>query len=118
MPLVAGREITWNDTYKKLPVAMVSENVARELWHDPAAALGKRIRVGTKDDWREIIGVVGNVYDDGVSQPGTTCVYWPLLMGHFQSENSFVFCDLVFAVRTSRAGSSNLLYAVPPAFLV
>jgi len=26
MPLVAGREITWNDTYKKIPVAMISEN--------------------------------------------------------------------------------------------
>src|SRR5437016_3688959 len=57
MPLVAGREITWNDTYKKIPVAMISENVARELWHDPSAALGKRIRVSTKDDWREIIGL-------------------------------------------------------------
>src|SRR5207244_11544790 len=70
-PLVAGRKITWNDTYKKIPVAMVSENVARELWHDHAAALGKRIRVSTKDDWREIIGVVGDVYDDGVSKPAT-----------------------------------------------
>jgi predicted permease len=112
VPLVAGREITWNDTYKKLPVAMVSENVARELWHDPSAALGKRIRVSTKDDWREIIGVVGNVYDDGVSQPATTCVYWPLLMDHFESEDSFVFRDVVFAVRSSRAGSESFLNEV------
>src|SRR5260370_41109552 len=52
MPLVAGREITWNDTSKKHPVAMVSENVARELWHDPAAALRKPIRDGTKADGR------------------------------------------------------------------
>src|SRR5258707_14643610 len=59
-PLVAGREITWNDTYKKLPVAMVSENVARELWHDPAAALGKRIRVGNKDDWRGYTAIDAN----------------------------------------------------------
>jgi predicted permease len=111
-PLVAGREITWSDTYKKLPVAMVSENVARENWRDPSAALGKRIRVGTKDDWREIIGVVGNVYDDGVSQPATTCVYWPLLMDHFESEDFFVFRDVVFAVRSSRAGSESFLNEV------
>jgi hypothetical protein len=26
------------------PVAMVSENLARELWREPSAALGKRIR--------------------------------------------------------------------------
>src|SRR5260370_21902669 len=95
-PLVAGREITWNDTYKKIPVAMVSENVARELWNDPSAALGKRIRVSTKDDWREIIGVVGDVYDDGVAKPATTSVYWPLMMHHFESDDSFAFRDVAF----------------------
>jgi len=108
-PLVAGREITWNDTYKKIPVAMISENMARENWHDPSAAVGKRIRVGTKDDWREIIGIVGDVYDDGVSQPATTAVYWPLMMDRFESEDSFVFRDVVFAIRTSRAGSESFL---------
>jgi hypothetical protein len=40
----AGREFTWTDTYEKRPVAMVSENLARELWGSPAAAIGKRIR--------------------------------------------------------------------------
>ncbi len=91
-PLVAGRQITWNDTYKKIPVALVSENLAREYWRDPSAALGKRIRVGSKDDWREIIGVVGDVYDEGVSKPAPTSVYWPLMMDHFglvfESESS------------------------------
>ena len=45
-PLVAGRDLTWTETYNMTPVALVSENTARELWHDPASALGKRIRVG------------------------------------------------------------------------
>ena len=112
MPLVAGREITWNDTYKKIPVAMISENVARELWHDPSAALGKRIRVSTKDDWREIIGVVGDVYDDGVSKPATTSVYWPLLMDHFESDDSFAFRDVAFVLRSSRTGSESFLNEV------
>ena len=31
-PLVAGRDFTWTDVYDKRPVAMVSENLARELW--------------------------------------------------------------------------------------
>ena len=112
MPLVAGREITWNDTYKKIPVAMISENVAHELWHDPSAALGKRIRVSTKDDWREIIGVVGDVYDDGVSKPATTSVYWPLLMDHFESDDSFAFRDVAFVLRSSRTGSESFLNEV------
>ena len=38
--------------------SLISENMARELWHDPSAALGKRIREGMKDPWREIVGVV------------------------------------------------------------
>jgi predicted permease len=108
-PLVAGREITWNDTYKKIQVAMVSENLARELWHDPSAALGKRIRVGSKDDWREIIGVVGDVYDDGVIKPATKSVYWPLMMDHFESDDSMAMRNVAFAIRSSRTGSESYL---------
>src|SRR5713101_1818509 len=111
-PLVAGRQITWNDTYKKIPVAMVSENLAREYWHDPSAALGKRIRVGSKDDWREIIGVVGDVYDEGVSKPATTTVYWPLLMDHFESDDSMSMREIAFVVRSSRTGAQSFLNEV------
>jgi predicted permease len=108
-PLVAGRDFTWTDTYRKLPVALVSENIAREYWHDPAAALGKRIRVSTKDDWREIVGVVGNVYYDGVSKPATSSAYWPLMLDNFESDTTRVSRDVNFVLRTSRAGSENLL---------
>jgi predicted permease len=108
-PLVAGRDFTWTDTYKKLPVALVSENIAREYWHDPAAALGKRIRVSTKDDWREIVGVVANMYDDGVSKPATSSAYWPLMLDNFESDTTRVSRDVAFVLRTSRAGSENFL---------
>src|SRR6266704_962224 len=111
-PLVAGREINWDDTYKKIPVAMVSENLAREYWHDPSAALGKRIRVGSKDDWREIIGVVGDVYDEGVSKPATTTVYWPLMMDHFESDDSMSMREVAFVIRSSRTGSESFLNEV------
>src|SRR6202023_3782545 len=85
-PLVAGREITWADTYGKIPVAMISENLAREYWGEPAKSLGQRIQVSTKDDWREIIGVVGDVHDEGVNKKPPTSVYWPLLQTRFESE--------------------------------
>jgi predicted permease len=111
-PLVAGRGITWNDTYKKLPVAVVAENVAREVWREPSAALGKRIRVSTKDDWREIIGVVGDVYDEGVGKPAAASIYWPLLMDHFESDDSFAFRDVAFVLRNSRTGSESFLNEV------
>ena len=66
--MLAGRDLTWTDTYQKRPVAVISENFAREYWHDANGALGKRIRVASTDDWREIVGVVQDVHDDGVDK--------------------------------------------------
>ena len=108
-PLIAGRELTWTDTYNKAPVAMISENLAREYWREPADALGKRIQVSTKDDWREIIGVVGDVHDDGVNKKPPTCVYWPLLQARFESDDISVRRDVAFIIRTPRAGSEAFL---------
>ena len=108
-PLIAGRELTWTDTYNKVPVAMISENLAREYWREPSEALGKRIQVSTKDDWREIIGVVGDVHDDGVSKKAPTSVYWPLLQARFESDDISVRRDVAFVIRTPRAGSEAFL---------
>ena len=33
-PIVTGRDLTWDDIYQHRPVAMVSENFAREYWRD------------------------------------------------------------------------------------
>lgn len=108
-PLIAGRDLSWTDTYNRTPVALVSENLAREYWRDPAEALGKRIRVSTKDDWREIVGVVGDVHDDGVNQKPATCVYWPLLLDRFESDDVSVRRDVAFAIRSPLAGSVRFL---------
>ncbi len=107
--LVAGRDFTWTDAYKKNPVAIVSEGTAREYWPNRSDALGHRIRVATTDDWREIVGVVGDVYDDGVSQKPTTSVYWPLMMAHFEGDDNRVQRYVAFLVRTPRAGSQSLM---------
>jgi len=45
--LIAGRDLMWAETYSEAPVALISENF-RELWHDPRAALAKRIRPGAE----------------------------------------------------------------------
>jgi predicted permease len=109
IPLVAGRDFTWDEAYKKLPVAMVSENFAREYWGNPATALGKRIRVSTKDDWREIVGVIGDVHDDGMNKDAPTIAYWPTLLNHFESDDVNVRRWVAFAIRTPRAGSESLM---------
>jgi predicted permease len=105
-PLVAGRDFTWAEEYQKRPVAIISENFAREYWGSPAAAIGKRIRETAPQDWREIVGVVGDVYDDGVDQPAPTTVYWPLFQNNFSGQKESIRRDVSFVVRSPRAGSA------------
>jgi predicted permease len=109
IPVVAGRDFTWDEAFHRTPVAMVSENFAREYWGNPANALGKHIRVGTKDDWREIVGVLGDVHDDGMDKEAPTVAYWPTLLSHFESDMFNVRRFVVFAIRTPRAGSESLM---------
>jgi putative ABC transport system permease protein len=111
-PLIAGRDITWTDMYQKIPVVVISENFAREYWHDANNALGKRIRPTNIDDWREIIGVVGDVHDDGVNQDAPTSVYWPVLMDGFEGEKESLRRDVGFTVRSPRAGSEAFMKEV------
>lgn len=111
-PLVAGRDITWSDIYQKIPVTIVSENFAREYWHDANNALGKRIRPTNVDGWREIVGVVADMHDDGVSQPAPTSVYWPIMMDNFEGEKEALHRDIGFTIRSPRAGSESFLKEV------
>jgi len=108
-PLLAGRYFTWADAYQKLPVAVICENFAGEFWPNPADALRHRIRVGTEDDWREIVGVVADVYDDGVTEKPPSFAYWPLLMAKFESEPIRVRRDVTYVIRSPRTGSESLM---------
>jgi len=109
IPMIAGRDYTWDDIYQYHPVAIVSENTARELFQNPQAAIGKRIRVGTTDDWREIIAVVGDVYDDGVTQKAPTSVYWPMIMKKFEGQDTQLRRFVSFVVRNPHAGAENFM---------
>lgn len=111
-PLLAGRDITWTDTFEKRPVALVSENLAREFWQSPTAALGHQIRVGDIDDWREVIGVVRDVHDDGVNNPAPASVYWPLFRDRFEGQPEQVERNVGFVIRSRRAGSASFMSEV------
>jgi predicted permease len=112
-PLIAGRDFTWADVDHSHDVAIVSEGMARELWHEPAAALGQYIRVGIADDpWREVVGVVADVYDDGVSQAAPTTAYWPLRMDTFRGAHPSILRNFAVAIRTDRAGTDALMTEV------
>jgi predicted permease len=107
IPLVAGRDLGWAEVYSKVPVALVSENLAREYWGTPAAALGRRIRISAADDWRQIVGVAGDVRDDGMDKPARTDVYWPTLLARFQGRPLQAKRHLTFIVRSPLAGSAG-----------
>lgn len=111
-PLMVGRDITWTDVYNRTSVGLISENLAREYWGSPQAAIGKRIREGTKDLWREIIGVVSDERDDGANKQAPTMVYWPLLMKQFFGRAEVSSRNIAFAIRTDRAGTEGLLKEV------
>jgi predicted permease len=109
---IAGRDLTWTDLYDHRPVAIVSENLARELWGEPAAALGKRIREFPAAPWREIVGVAGDVHDNGVHLKAPTIVYWPSMMENFYGNPLNVARSVVFTIRSQRAGTENFLSQV------
>jgi len=111
-PLIAGRDYNWTDIHDRRPVTLVSENMAREMWGDPRAALGKQIREGMNDPWREIVGVVADVHSDGPDQKAPTTVYWPIVMNNFWGNDVNLQRGVAFAIRSSRAGSESFLKEV------
>ena len=105
---IAGRDFTWTDIYDNHEVAVISERMAKETWGSVQAALGKRIRDG--DPWQEVIGVVSDVYDNGVHLPAPGIVYWPARSQAVRPGiPNFVPRSVVFAVRTERAGTEGFL---------
>ena len=103
--LVAGVDITWADVEAARKVALVSENLARELWGEPQAAIGKRIQqVRTRNDpggWSEIIGVTQDVYQDGLYQRPPAIVYYAWMTdGNARA--------ITYAIRSDDAGTERL----------
>jgi predicted permease len=109
--IVTGRDFTWTDAYELRPVAIVSDALARELWGSPAAALGKRIRPYANGRWREVVGVLSDMRDDGLNEKSPPSVYWPLLMSDFfvgpDASRLTTQRNLTYVVRSTRTGSAG-----------
>ena len=108
IPLVKGRYFDARDTADSPLVAIVSEALARKYWpgEDP---VGKRItfdRVPNTQDqrWREVVGVVGHVRNEGLEGESRGQYYVP----YSQRPNS---ADLFIVARTD-ADPASLAPAV------
>ncbi len=72
--VMEGRGITVADTEKTPPVAVVSENVARQVWPGDSP-IGKRLKMGgvdSKAGWFTVIGVAGTTRYRELAQPRAT----------------------------------------------
>ncbi len=111
--IMAGRELTWIDVYNQRPVVMVSANLARELWGSPSAALGKRLREFSSMPWKEVVGVVQDVYENGIQKKTPETVYWPTLMADLYGPSPLdTLRSLTFVVRSDRTGTQGFLNQV------
>jgi len=108
-PLLAGRDFTWRDNDKEALVTMVSESLARDYWGSAEAALHKQVREGMNDQWREIVGVVGDVHYDGVDKPSPSAIYFPLRLSNFEGDKDSIRRGVSFIIRSQRAGSESFL---------
>jgi predicted permease len=108
-PLVAGRTITWTDIHQLTPVVVVSENLAREYWGEPAKAVGKRVRLFDDGPWDEIVGVIGNERADGLNHPAPPIVYVPM------ADKRSVSRSMAYVVRSVRVGTPGFVGEVKQA---
>ena len=110
--LVAGRDFTWSEVDSIRPVVMISENLAREIWGTPSAAIGKHLREFKDMPWHEVVGVVQDVREKGVQDKAPEIVYWaPLVHNRFAP----VVRTATFVIRSDRAGTESFLQEVSAA---
>ena len=101
--LVTGRGFSETDRLGAPSVVMINESTAREYWpgEDP---VGKRLSfsVGNAPPaWLYIVGVAGDVHQDGLDVPVKPTIYLPML----QAPNGFAF--LVVRARVGPSGAQK-----------
>jgi predicted permease len=109
--LIAGRGLAWSDIEAGGRVVVVSEGFARQLAAEPAAALGMRIRFATyeQDAWREIVGVVQSIHEDGLYREPPAMVYWPAYSQNLFEAPEIGTPEFTLAIRSERAGTASLV---------
>lgn len=98
IPLLAGRTFAEGDAADSPAVVVVDQKTAKQLWstEDP---LGKQISLeGPDGPWIQVVGVVGDVKQDSLSEQSRMQVYFPYTQ--FPSRSAFL------VVRSPSSGPS------------
>jgi len=80
IPLLSGRNFLDTDQVNSQKVMVINQRLAEAFWPDEDP-IGRRIalvREPTMEDWHEIVGVVGDVRQGGLTRPIAWCVYMPM----------------------------------------
>jgi predicted permease len=104
--LVRGRFFAEDDQLGKQPVVIVDESAIRTFWPD-RDPIGRRlsirpagiVAVATDSPWLNVVGVIKDIKNDGLDQPGTPHIYSPIYQ--FPGTRS-----LSVTVRTSLSATS------------
>jgi predicted permease len=86
IPLLQGRDFTNADRVGSEEVVLLSASAARHFWPGQAP-IGKRVKLSWRDDWRVVVGVVGDVREYGLANNpewgGGTAgdIYFPYAQG-------------------------------------
>ncbi|MGI9090649.1 MAG: ABC transporter permease [Gemmatimonadaceae bacterium] len=80
IPLLRGRGFTNADTKGAPDVVLVNEALAHHFWSN-SNPIGQRIGYPYPSEWLTIVGVVGNVKEQGIGRPSDTTmtIYRPFL---------------------------------------
>ncbi len=108
IPLIAGRLLTDADGSQSAPVVVIPASTARRFWPGESA-LGKHIKSTSSDNWRTVVGVVGDVNYYSLSQalPGGVAgvVYMPYAQAVRDDGQIPVVMTLLAKVESSTPGT-------------
>jgi predicted permease len=82
IPLLRGRVFTERDSGGTAPVVLVNDAFAKKLWPN-ADPIGQRMTIGKglgpefEDPTREVVGIVGNVRENGLDRDPPPIIYVP-----------------------------------------
>lgn len=84
-PLIQGRAFDERDSNDAPKVVIINKTLARRLFpnQDPIGRRFKLINPEQSDEWRSIVGVVGDVKYSGLDGPGEAVVYTPFAQTPF-----------------------------------
>jgi predicted permease len=117
IPLLVGRNVTWDDVHGRAPVALLSETLAREVFGSAQEALGQYVAARPDPPvWKEVIGIVADVREDGIASDYPDLVYWPHVTLGFWEGNAAdqvqVWRGASFAIRSDRMNTPGFLEEV------